>query len=243
MKQYNIKVAFLGDSICTGYGVSVHDGWVNRVSTVLAREYPGVVVLNSSVNGRTTRQALEIMPYEIQSHPPDVLVVQFGMNDCNRWDTDKGLTRVSALAFKANMAEIIQRALTFGVRRIFVNTNHVTGLDFRKMSNHVWTYQDGNRRYNEIVRECVSWTYDKVAGDQKILLNDIELAFEKYIEYIDRSGSYDRKKLLSLLCPKPDLLHLSVTGHELYFKTTYPSICEAIRDVCAKQQNTKGSDR
>ena len=29
---------------------------------------------------RTTRQALEVMPYEIQNNPTDILVIQFGMN-------------------------------------------------------------------------------------------------------------------------------------------------------------------
>ena len=76
------KLIFFGDSICTGQHISVHKGWVAQISQSLE----GIAtILNSSVNGRTTRQALEDMPYHIQEQHPDMIVIQFGMNDCNYW--------------------------------------------------------------------------------------------------------------------------------------------------------------
>ena len=45
------KLIFFGDSICTGQYISIHKGWVSRLSESL---YGQLVVLNSSVNGRTT---------------------------------------------------------------------------------------------------------------------------------------------------------------------------------------------
>lgn len=81
--------------------------------------------INASANGRTTRQALEAMPYEVQSHRPDIVIVQFGLNDANRWATDMGLPRVSPLAFQANLTEIYQRAYAAGAKTIFAMTNHV----------------------------------------------------------------------------------------------------------------------
>jgi lysophospholipase L1-like esterase len=115
------KISFFGDSICTGFGVSIHKGWVTR----LAREFDGrATIANCSANGRTTRQALEAMPYEIQQHPPDILVVQFGLNDGNCWKSDRGLPRVSALAFEANLREIVDRAYKFGVEDVVLLTNH-----------------------------------------------------------------------------------------------------------------------
>src|SRR5262245_18623684 len=115
-----MNIVFFGDSICNGQGLAIHKGWVTRISASLS-ELPGsrrdeLVVVNSSVNGRTTRQALESMPYEVQRPGVDVIIVQFGMNDCNIWETDRGNPRVSPLAFEANVREIIQRAATFGAR-------------------------------------------------------------------------------------------------------------------------------
>ena len=92
----------------------MYQGWVTRVAGQLedlanetGRE---IVVANASVNGTTTRQALERMGYEVQSHGVDVLIVQFGMNDCNFWETDRGLPRVSPEAFAGRLE--LFRAMT-----------------------------------------------------------------------------------------------------------------------------------
>src|SRR6267378_1663214 len=130
MVREKINLAFFGDSICFGQGISIHKGWVPRISQKLETlgQSSGVEisVLNSSVNENTTRMALERMPYDIQSHPIDILFVQFGMNDCNYWLTDKGVPRVSPMAFEANLLEIIDRAQAIHVKKIFLSTNHPT---------------------------------------------------------------------------------------------------------------------
>jgi len=193
-----MNIVFFGDSICTGQRVSVHSGWVVKISAELSKKYD-IVVTNSSANGRTTRQALEAMPYEVQSAPPEVLIIQFGMNDCNYWTTDNGLPRVSKKSFCANLEEIIVRGLNFGVRKIFVNTNHVTGLT-QKFPYAEITYQQSNEEYNHLIREtCESLD---------VVVNDIEKVFKKQHNALD-----------FLL---PDLLHLNERGHILYFGAIYP---------------------
>ena len=111
-----LKLAFFGDSICVGQGISIHEGWVVKISKELTRisseNKLNFFISNSSVNGRTTRQALESMPYEIQNQNYQILIIQFGMNDCNFWETDYGVPRVSKQAFKANgRANRIRKAL------------------------------------------------------------------------------------------------------------------------------------
>ena len=119
----DLKVTFFGDSICTGQHVAIHRGWVTQSSASLAEKFDNkdqsIVVKNSSVNGRTTRQALETISYEIQSDKPDIVVVQFGMNDCNYWQSDKGLARVSIEAFSANLSKIITLVVHFGAKKVF----------------------------------------------------------------------------------------------------------------------------
>lgn len=197
------KIMFFGDSICAGQYISIHKGWVSRLSKSL---YEQAVVLNSSVNGRTTRQALEDMPYHIQEQYPDMLVIQFGMNDCNYWTSDKGQPRVSIKAFEANLEEIIKRAFAFNTRKIFLNTNHPTGLTKSKIKYTEIVYEDSNKQYNDIIR--------KVAKNNDVILNDIELEF------------INNNNLENLLLP--DLLHPSELGHELYFNIINPVIKKEI---------------
>lgn len=220
-----IKVIFFGDSICVGQHVSLHKGWVPRTSAKLSELRKGynvrVIVTNASANGRTTRQALEHMPYEIQSQNVDLLIVQFGMNDCNYWQTDRGLPRVSPDCFRANLGEIITRAFNFGVKKVFLNTNHMTALDQDVMPFTNITYQQSNAQYNHIIREVAAIYHPSV------ILNDVERVFKEYTKG-------NRERLLALLLPSPDLLHPSERGHDLYFEIAYTAVETAIQELLAQ---------
>lgn len=221
-----IRVLFFGDSICVGQHVSIHAGWVTSISAHLAalgaahgRE---IVVTNASGNGRTTREALERMPYEVQSQRPHIVLVQFGMNDCNHWQSDGGLPRVSPGAFAANLAEIVLRARVFGARSVILNTNHPTALDSARLPHSDRTFQQSNHLYNERIRAVA-----EELGEQ-VRLNDIEGVFE-------RTVSGNRERLLELLLPAPDLLHLSIEGHRLYFDATKPIVEDAVQQLLAPE--------
>ena len=168
------------------------------------------MIINASINGNTTRQALERMPYDVQSHGVDYMIIQFGMNDCNHWQTDKRVPRVSPKAFGANLEEIIARAFTFGAKRVVLNTNHPTMRNGDKLPFTAITYQDSNRRYNEIIRDVAK---QHPGG---VILNDIE----RHIEELIRGGHV--KDLAELLLE--DGLHLSERGHQVYYDAIEPMI-------------------
>jgi acyl-CoA thioesterase-1 len=206
-----VRVVFFGDSICVGQGVSLHKGWVTRlaarVEDIARDKNREIVVINASVNGNTTRQALERMPYEVQSPGVDYLLVQFGLNDCNHWQTDRGLPRVSLRAFEANLEEILERAFRFGARWAILNTNHPTVRTKTPLPGSSLTYEDSNRAYNEAIRAVAArWA-------ERVYLNDIE----SHIRMLAARGEIRIEELL-----QPDGLHLSVRGHEVYFSMVSP---------------------
>jgi lysophospholipase L1-like esterase len=215
-----MNVLFFGDSICNGQGIALHKGWVPRLSaslSELAMNYGrNLVVINSAVNGRTTRQALETMPYEVQSIAPEVIIVQFGMNDCNIWQTDRGNPRVSPLAFEGNLREIVKRGLTFGAKAVFLHTNHPTTRDHTPLAHSANTYEAQNRSYNDIIRKVAA------TSDPRVRLNDIAAEFERAIGS-DRSNV--QKYVLA------DGLHLSEEGHDLYYRTVHPRLVACIREL------------
>jgi len=217
MKQ--IKINFFGDSTCVGQNVALHKGWIPRLSAALEdvaqKQGFEAIVTNTSANGRTTRQALEAMPYEIQSNHPHILIVQFGLNDCNYWESDQGVPRVSPNAFKANLEEIIARAFVFGTKVVFLNTNHPTGRDKTKMPYTNITFQQSNREYNRIICQVAN------QNNEKVILNNIEKEFYDFAEG-------DQEKILKLLIPEPDLLHVNEAGHQLYYKVVYRTLVESV---------------
>jgi lysophospholipase L1-like esterase len=137
------------------------------------------------------------------------------MNDCNYWASDKGLPRVSRLAFSANLREITARVVNFGARCIFLNTNHPTTLDEAPFPNTSITYQQSNQSYNQAVRE--------LSEDLDVVFNDVEQCF------LDHVGE-EREKLKELLLPS-DQLHLSEKGHDLYLSYTYPKLEDAVLEL------------
>jgi lysophospholipase L1-like esterase len=215
----HLRVTFFGDSICVGQGVSIYRGWVTRLAEQLDTHCDingrRLLVTNASVNGRTTRQALEDMPYHVQTHGVDMIVIQFGLNDCNYWLTDKGNPRVSLEAFKANLREIITRSRTFGAKKVLLNTNHPT-LRSREIIPHTTiTYEQSNKTYNAAIRAVADEFGDFV------LFQDIE----KYFESLINGGT----PLESLLLD--DGLHLSERGHDYYLEFVAPRAKVALESL------------
>jgi lysophospholipase L1-like esterase len=203
-----LRCVFFGDSITAGQYVSPSHHW-----TTLLRERLTDIGLThvrysvAAVSGDTTRQGLERFPTEVQSVRPHVMTIQFGLNDCNRWQTDEGLPRVSELAFEANLLEMIGRARQFGTTQVILSTNHPT-LRTTTFEDGA-TYEDGRRRYNEIVR--------RVAHAADVLLHDVDAGFAPF-----------EPRLAELLTEPPDVLHLSAAGHAVYADLLEPVLRGAL---------------
>ena len=214
-----IRIFFFGDSICFGQGVSPHLTWVTRLSRALDERFSpraDVLTQNPSVNGNTTRMALERMPYDVQSHAPDVLYIQFGLNDCNGWETDRGRPRVSRDAFGANLGEMVDRGRIFGAKQVILGTNHPTTRTARlPYVDH--SYEEANGAYNAVIRQ--------VAQAKGTLLADAELAFDEAVN----AGAARYADLVLV-----DQLHLSRAGHDLYLRNRLPILSEAIEAIIAR---------
>ena len=221
-----LRVFFFGDSICFGQGVSPHRSWVTRTAATLAelgvRFGTEIVVQNPSVCGDTSRIALERMPRDVQAHRPDVLLVQFGMNDCNCWVSDAGAPRVSPRAFAANLEEIIERGFRFGVRHLFLMTNHPSGRNHGPMPGSEITYEAANRRYNAIIRSIAADWKDRVD------LLDAEREFESRL---------DRERPLVRALAR-DEIHLAELGHDLYYEIVCPPLARLIESELAAGAGT-----
>lgn len=75
------RILVMGDSISAGYGIQREAGWVNLLVENLARaEYPHQVI-NGSISGETTGGGLARLPQALETHDPDVVIIELGGND------------------------------------------------------------------------------------------------------------------------------------------------------------------
>lgn len=201
------NIIVFGDSICFGQLVSPHLSWVTRLSSflsVFAKALGQTVLLsNVSVNGCTSRQALERMPFDVQSHSPDIVLIQFGLNDCNTWQTDNGLPRVSQKAYEANLHEMVDRAIAFGARKTIFLTNHPVTKVVSSRAKDGISYADRVLVYNDIVRAVAE---ARVSDSARLL--DME-------QKIMAAVCGHNKSVSTFL--NSDGLHLNEIGHDAYF--------------------------
>jgi lysophospholipase L1-like esterase len=220
IKPVALTLVYMGDSITEGQYVQPALRWTDIVSDKLHRKFLSspinLMLLNQGVSGETTRQGLERFARSVQVHQPEVMTLQFGLNDCNCWVTDRGLPRVSQTAFRENLKEMIDRARVFGAREIILSTNHPTLR--RKVLLSGESLEDGRRRYNDVVRT--------VASEKKVTLCDIEASF----------GNPADDELEGLLLPYPDHLHLSPEGHKKYASIIQPYIEPSIDRILSEKR-------
>ena len=96
-------VMVLGDSISAGYGIEPQQAWVNLLQKRLNQQYPKQhKVVNASVSGETTSGALARLPKLLQTHKPNVVVIELGGND--------GLRGQPPQMIQKHLAQLIQQS-------------------------------------------------------------------------------------------------------------------------------------
>lgn len=101
-----MRVVCVGDSITAGqHLIEGEKPWPFLLH--------GAEVVAHGVSGDTTRLMLERFPSDVQALNPNIVVVQAGHNDCNRWQSDRGLPRVARDAYQANLREMVRRCRQF----------------------------------------------------------------------------------------------------------------------------------
>ena len=205
-----------GDSICFGQSISINNTWAFGLASVIDKMFPKsqLVVQNFGINGDTSRRALDRLRYDITSKAPDFMLIQFGMNDCNYWETDFGHARVSPEAFKANILEIVKKSSSAGVKHFFINTNHPSN---KKINDDKvgGKYDANNRKYNDLIRKAFNHLSDQ---NYPVTLLDNEKAFE--------SGICQDSNIKNFLLS--DGVHLNTKGHHIYAEFLIPKILQIL---------------
>lgn len=96
-------IMVVGDSISAGYGMNIQQGWVHLLQKRLDQQYPKQhKVVNASVSGETTSGALARLPKLLQSHRPDIVIIELGGND--------GLRGHPPALIEKNLAQLVQKS-------------------------------------------------------------------------------------------------------------------------------------
>ncbi len=96
-----VRVVFLGNSLTSGYGLSIKEAYPALLQTrVDSLQWP-VIMVNAGVSGDTSSGGLRRLGWQLRN-PPDVLVVALGGND--------GLRGILPTLTKTNLIQIVNQA-------------------------------------------------------------------------------------------------------------------------------------
>lgn len=217
----NISLYLLGDSICFGQLVGSHKTWASQLcqdfESLNSHDF-NFLVQNAGVNGNTTRLALERLHYDVLTHKPNFVLIQFGMNDCNYWYSDFGYPRVSRGAFVENLIEISEKCLASGASGIFLATNHFSKKGFIDVGKKKFSYDESNKEYNVLIRKAYLSLYH---NKRPVKLLDNE---KFWAEKVDCNKDLIVNDLLL-----SDGIHLSEMGHNLYSEYITDNILSFVR--------------
>lgn len=202
-----MKILFYGDSIMFGQGVSTLDTWINQFAMRIEKgpNIANIIVENFSVSGRTTREALIDFPRFVQPSNAEILVIQFGLNDCNYWLTDNGVQRVNIDSFYYNLTEMADRALKNGVKQVIFNTNHPISKTIPINGDQI-DLESANLQYNQKILKMGSYSSNvHVLDVHKMLLGSNKNT------YLSKDG-----------------IHLSQNGNILYSEFFFNFIMEIL---------------
>ena len=152
----------LGDSLSAGYGIEPKQGWVQLLQQRLDQQYPKQhKVVNASVSGETTSGALARLPKLLQTHKPNVVVIELGGND--------GLRGQPQQMMQNNLAQLVQLSqkqkatvVLFGMK---IPPNYGTAYS----SAFANTYKVVSQRYKI---KLLPFFLDGVAGHKHLMQND-----------------------------------------------------------------------
>ncbi|MBQ3230815.1 MAG: hypothetical protein IJB49_07320 [Clostridia bacterium] len=187
----DMKIVAFGDSI------TAWKGWVSMLYGEL-----GCEVINSGVGGDTTVHALKRIDKDVIAHDPDLVIVNFGMND-QAVDTSSGKNLTPIDQYEANYRTIIEKIQETGSKIILVAVHDVCDSKYgggapayNLKDDEGVGYVD---RYNEVVK--------RLAEEYKLGFLDINTLAEDKLETIILDG-----------------IHLNTEGQAHY--------CKWISDYC-----------
>lgn len=93
-------ILVVGDSLSAAYGIDQQQGWVFLLQQYLLQKKPDYQVVNASISGDTTLNALNRLQSVLERHQPAVVILELGGND--------GLRGLPLTQMKNNLSRMIE---------------------------------------------------------------------------------------------------------------------------------------
>ena len=106
-------IVVLGDSLSAGYGVTMEEAWPSLLEKNINASGKKVRIINAGISGDTTSGGLYRLPKLINTHTPDLIILELGGNDGLRGMSIKKV-------IKKNLEKMINISLESGAEVMLI---------------------------------------------------------------------------------------------------------------------------
>jgi lysophospholipase L1-like esterase len=199
-------IVLLGDSTTAPRGALV------VYANLLEKELPArgieAKVINAGVGGNSTADARRRFERDVLAHQPDVVVIQFGINDAavDVWRNPPATeARVSQKDYELNLRTMIQSLHKRGTRVILMTPNPMRWTPKLKELYGKPPYDPAAPQGFNVLLAGYAKTVEQLAREEKLPLIDVYQAFEDY-------GKGEGQAVDQLLL---DGMHPNAAGHRI----------------------------
>ncbi|MEI5637928.1 MULTISPECIES: arylesterase [unclassified Pseudoalteromonas] len=102
------KLMIVGDSLSAAYGMKQDDGWVKLLQNKYDSQQKSIAIVNVSVSGQTTGNALAKIAQQLQDIQPSHVLIELGGND--------GLRGFPVKRLRSNLTEMVRASQQAGAK-------------------------------------------------------------------------------------------------------------------------------
>ncbi len=200
-----LRIVAFGDST-TAVRAGVAQVYAQRLPGKLAGRGIEVEVINAGVSGNTTADARERFQADVLSHRPDLVVIQFGLND-SAVAIQQGETepRVALPDYQQNLAHYVRTLKGHGIHVVLMTQNALLWTDALKTECGRPPYKPDDRWGLNVLNAEYAESVRKIARAHDVPLVDVYQGYQDY----DRVPGQTADALLS------DGVHPNDEGHRL----------------------------
>lgn len=201
-----LKIVVFGDSTTAPRGTL--NVYSNQLRDRLHAQGTLAKVINSGVGGNNTGHALKRLEHDVLNHDPDIVIIQFGINDSavDVWKSPPVVTpRISLDQYKENLRQMIKAIQTQGGKVILMTPNPMRWTPRLKELYGAPPYQpEKEQGFNVLLVEYAAAARE-ISKTSEVSLIDVYAKFEEY----GRSPDQSVDELLL------DGMHPNDVGHQL----------------------------
>ncbi|AOT10903.1 arylesterase [Pseudoalteromonas luteoviolacea] len=155
------KIMIIGDSLSAGYGLKQDQDWVNLLQNKYVEQKKSILLINMSVSGQTTDNALLNIDAQLKAHQPSHVLIELGGND--------GIRGFPIKLIRKHLTQLVTKSQTSGAKVALMEIQIPPNLGPRYTKMFTDNYQ---KVAKETGAHLMDYFMVPVAVDKTLMQND-----------------------------------------------------------------------